>query len=224
MKFYQNLILIVSLCLFSCGVQKAEQEIRNNKELTFNTDLAKSALNFSKHVLKENLRVIDHQRVPSSYLDIQMIFEADDYKSDHFESYTSYSNLMNPDNSAKSDYDGFILFVANYKDVKSAEHAFQQLKSNTKIRITELEGFAGLLVEQVQVFERIRKSGGLFTQKDKYVFYLLKTCEAPPIGSSWSDYENLFLEYIMEKNEEIEVLKADCAKDIFSVQKIKAIR
>lgn len=159
-----------------------------------------------------------------NYWDIQMIFEADDFRSDHFNTYTSYSNMQGFDKSVDGNYDGVILFMATYKDKKSAQHAFEKLKSNTKIRIAELEGFAGLLVEQVQVFERIRKSGGLFTQKDKYVFYLLESCETPPLESNWNDYENLFLSSITEKNEEIEIINADCGQDVFLVQKIKASR
>ena len=201
MKINYHILLILSITLLSCGVKKAEQKTGKYKESMSKTDLAESALNFSESVLKEDLRVIVHERVLSSYLDIQMLFEADNWKSDHFNSYTSYSNMLQPDNSELSNYDGFILFVATYKDVKSAEHAFQELKSNSKIRIAELEGMAGLLVEQVQIFERIRKSGGMFTQKDKYVFYLLKTCGTPPVGSSWSDYQNLFFTFITEKNE-----------------------
>ena len=135
MKIRYNILLILSLALSSCEIKKAEQNIRKGNESESNTDLTKSALNFSKSIFKENLRVITHERVLMGYLDIQMIFEADDFKSDHFNSYTSYSNILHPDNSEDSNYDGFILFVATYKDVKSAEHAFQQLKSNTKTRM-----------------------------------------------------------------------------------------
>lgn len=216
--------MILSITLFSCVTKKAEKNIRDNKELTSNPDLAMSALNFSKHVLKENLRVHFHERARSSYLDVQMIFETDNFETDNFISYTSYANQLYQDNSEQSNYDGFILFVATYSNSKSAEYAFQELKSNTQIRISELEGFAGLLVEQVQVFERIRKSGGMITQKGEYVFYLVETCGKPPIGTNYNDYENLFLEFITENNEEIEVINADCEKDVFLVQNIKASR
>lgn len=187
-----------------------------------NNDLAKSILKFSTSVLKENLIVSVHDRVPTYYWDIQMIFEADDFKSDHFNSYTSYSDKQVFDEPIDENYKGVMLFVATYKDLASALHAFQELKTRTQIRIEELEGQSGLLVEQVRIFERIRSSGGFLTQKDQYVFYLLESCEAPPIGASWDEYEKLFLSYITEKNEEIEIINADCKKDAFLVQKIKA--
>lgn len=189
-----------------------------------NTDLEKPVLNFSKSVLKENLRVIVHDRVPMYYWDIQMIFEADDFKSDHFNSYTTYTNVQHFDKPVDGNYDGVILFVATYKDVPSAQHAFQELKARTQIRMEELRGQAGLIVEQVRILERIRVSGGLFTQKDKYVYYLMESCEMPPVNASWNDYENLFISFITENNEEIEIINADCKKDEFIVQKLKANR
>jgi len=224
MKLYYHLILILSISLFSCGVKTIEQKVETvTVSISQSTiDLEKSVLNFSESVLNEKLRVIVHDRVPSNYWDIQMLFEADDFNSDHFNSYTSYSNVQSFDKPVDWNYDGVLLFATTYKDVQSAKHAFQVLKSMTKVRISELEGFAGLLVEQVQIFERIRKSGGLLTQKGKYVFYLLESCGAPPVGESWNDYENLFLSFITKTNEEIEIINADCEKDVFLVQKLKA--
>ena len=79
----------------------------NNFQTRSNSDLAKSALNFSKGVHDENLRVIVHERARMNYLDIQMIFEADDHESVHFDSYTSYSTKLHPNNSKESNYDSF---------------------------------------------------------------------------------------------------------------------
>lgn len=226
MKIIYLISLISSIALFSCGVQSTGQKIeKKKKSLSLsNNDLEKSILNFNKSVLKENLVVNVHDRVPTYYWDIQMIFEADDFKSDHFNSYTTYADMQYFDKPIDENYNGVILFAATYKDVASALHAFQELKSRTQIRMKEIEGQAGLLVEQVRIFERIRTSGGLLTQKDQYVFYLLESCGAPPIGVSWNEYENLFLSAITEKNEEIEIINADCKKDEFWVQKLKANR
>ena len=224
MKNIYLIVLILNITLSSCGVNNVGQKIEKEKESVSNIDLEKSLLNFATNVLKENLRVIVHERTPSRYWDIQMIFEADNFNSDHFNSYTTYSNGEHFDKSVDGNYDGVILFMATYKDVPSAKHAFQELKIRTQIRKEEIEGQAGLRVEQVRIFERIRTSGGLFTQKDKYVFYLLESCEMPPVGTSWNDYENLFLSFITDKNEEIEIINADCEKDEFIVQKLKASR
>ena len=199
--------------------KKTDQNNRDHKAVNSNTDVAQAALAFSKNVLGENFKENFHGYSESNYLDMQMIFETDELVS-----YSSYSNKLYEDKSAQGNYDGFLLFVATYKDQKAAEFAFQELKANTPIRIAELEGFAGLLVEQVQVFERIRKSGGLLTQKDKYVFHLLENCGEPPVGKDWRAYEKLFLEAITEKNETIEVINADCGKDRFLIQKTDLLK
>ncbi|MEL6847877.1 MAG: hypothetical protein AAFP92_05135 [Bacteroidota bacterium] len=226
MRSIYFVILILTIILSSCGVTGLRQKLDQDKASISldHPDLEKSILNFSKRVLKENVRVVMHDRVAMNYWDIQMIFEADDFRSDHFSSYTTYSDGQNFDTSIDGKYDGVILCVATYKDVPSAQHAFQEIKTRTQIRIAELEGQAGLLVEQVRIFERIRISGGLFTQKDKYVFYLLKSCHEPPAEKNWNDYENLFLSFITEKNEEIEVINAVCGKDAFVVQELTASR
>lgn len=224
MKLIYLISVISTTALFSYGVQNTTQKDKLKRESMADTVSTESVLDFSKSVLNDSLRVIVHDRVAMGYWDIQMIFEADDFQSDHFNTYTSYSNMQGFDKSVDGDYNGVILFAATYKDVPSAQHAFQVLKTRTQIRMEELEGQAGLLVEQVGIFERIRTSGGLFAQKDKYVFYLLETCETPPVGESWNEYENLFLSFITERNEEIEIINADCETDEFVVQKIIASR
>ena len=224
MRIRIYILLILSITLFSCGVKKAGQNIGEDKALASNPDAAMSALIFAEKVLQENLRIQQHERKQMGYLEVQMIFETDNFVTDNFVGYTSYSNQLYQDSSKQGNYDGFILFVGTYKNSKRAEYAFQELKTNTQTRISELEGMAGLFVEQVQIFERIRKSGGMITQKGKYVFYLVETCTEPPIGANWSDYENLFLKLMTEKNEEIEVINADCENDTFLIQNMKASR
>ena len=138
--------------------------------------------------------------------------------------YTAYSNGLYQKGTDSNNHEGCILFVATYKNVERAEYAFNHVKSNSEIRLWEIEGMAGLVVEQVHVLEKIRKSGEIFTQKDKYVFYLVENCGEPPVEANWKDYENLFLGSITENNEEIQVINADCGMDRLLVQNIKASR
>ena len=214
--------LISSLHSFSDKAKRMEQKVGLNDEFSVNTDLMDSIANFSQSVIKDSLSIVVHDRVPMYYWDIQMIFEADDFKSDHFSHYTTYSHKQQYDKSIDGDYEGVILFVATYKDVLSAQHAFHIIKDRTQVRIEELKGQAGLLVEQVRIFERIRASGGLFTQKGRYVFYLVENCQPPPVTTNWKEYEYHFLRYVTKKNEEIEIINADCAMDAFVVEKIAA--
>ena len=212
-------LLILSITLFSCGAKKVHQNIVQNKELIAIQDAPDSAFKFSEKVFGENLRVHSYERSISGYLDVQMLFETEELLG-----YTAFSNELYQKGTDLNNYEGCILFVATYKNLKSAEYAFKHVKSNSEIRFSEIEGMSGLVVEQVQVLERIRKSGGMFTQKGKYVFYLVETCGKPPVEANWNDYENLFLGSITEKNEEIQVINADCGMDRLKVQNITASR
>ena len=218
----QTVILLSVICFISCMSQKPDKMISDTD--TTAIDLSTAAINFSKQVFGENLRVIYHDRAESNYFDVQMLFEADDFESDHFTGYTSYSNKLVPNKSWDSNYDGFILFEVIFKDSDSAKHAFDIIKSITEIRFSELEGLAGLLVEQIQIFERIRHNGGMFTQKEEHLFYLLKTCDNPPYGNDWNAYENMFLSLITTENEVIEVVNIDCGDKEFVISNKIALR
>ena len=210
------LILATSfVATLSCTSNRSAIESNSELEITTTKDSAASAKLFAQKILGNHLRVQNHERHPSRYLDVQMIFETDDLLS-----YTSYSDNRLKDNSKIKDYNGYLLFVANYEDAMSAAHAFQELKTNTQVRISSLQGYSGLLVEQVQVFERIREKGGLITHKDNYVFYLLESCDKPPLGDNWTEYENIFLRYIFT-NGRVEVINSDCGQDSFLVQEIR---
>ena len=79
MRIRLYILLILSISLFSFSVKKASQNIGENKEFVSNPDIALSALNFAKHVLAENLRIRFHERARSGYLDVQIIFETDNF-------------------------------------------------------------------------------------------------------------------------------------------------
>ena len=213
------ILFFVIITLFSCKATNIDQSIKQNKEFGPDQNVPNSAMEFAEIVLGEKLRVHSYERSISGYLDVQMLFETEELLG-----YTGFSNEIYQKYPDSGNYDGCILFVANYKNVESAKYAFTHLKFNSGIRISELEGFAGLVVEQVQVLERIRMSGGMFAQKDNYVFYLLETCGDPLVESNWTDYENLFLGSITEKNEKIQVINADCGEERLVVEKIKARR
>ena len=219
MEIRNYILLILIITLFSCKGRKVDQNIGQNKELITTQDSSNSALKFAEKVFGDCLRVHSYERSVSGYQDVQMLFETDELLE-----YTAFSNELYQKETPSNNYEGCILFVATYKNLKSAEYAFKHLKSNSEIRLSEIEGMAGLVVEQVYVLERIRKSGGMFTQKGKYVFYLVETCGEPPVEANWNDYENLFIESITEKNEEIQVINADCEMDRLIVQNIKASR
>ena len=224
MKPILFVLLAFMLSISYCGLRTPQKTDRPSLNPLYNSSLEVSVLNFSKDMLKDSLRVDIHERKRTYYWDIQMIFEADDFKSDHFNTFTSYSDRQFFHKPVDENYEGILLFAATYKDVASAQHAFHELKIRTQIRMTDIEGQAGMRVEQVRIFERIRESGGLLTQKDNFVFYLLNSPELRPDDTGWDDYTNLFLSYITTKNEETEIIKADGNIDEFKIKKVKASR
>ncbi|AFM04392.1 hypothetical protein Fleli_2008 [Bernardetia litoralis DSM 6794] len=54
------------------------------------------------------------------------------------------------------------------------------------------------------------KGGLMALQKENLIIFLLKSCQNPPVPLKWKQYEQLFLEFILEENEEIEVLNTAC--------------
>ena len=91
-----------------------------DKALVSNPDPAMSALIFAGKVLQENLIIQQHERKQMGYLEVQMIFETDNFVTDYFVGYTSYSNQLYQESSKQGNYDGFILFVGTYKNSKRA--------------------------------------------------------------------------------------------------------
>lgn len=210
-------LVVISCGLLACGMRSVHHVTHEEESKLSAQDPAQLARQFAKNLLQENLRERFHIRAETWYLEVQMIFE-----TDGFLDYTSYSNTLYADKSRQNDYTGFLLFAARYESSESAQKSFQALKSSTQIRISELQGMSGILVEQVQIFEKMRKSGGLLAQKGKYVFYLLEHCEDPPTGDEWDDFEKLFLQAITNSDEKIEVINADCGVEKMEILKIKA--
>ena len=221
MKSLPHILILVFATLSSCGTQKGKQHEPEALETTTALSIEESVLQFAQYVLGDDLHMAVHQRVPMNYWDVQMIFEANDWKSDHFKNYTTFANTPHLDKRGDRNYTEVILFMVPFKDIPSAQHAFDAIKGSSQIRIKDLEGLAGLLVEQVQIYERIRMSGGLLTLKDNYVFYLVESCENPPIGDSWENYEHLFLSSIGAPRETMEVVNADCGVDEMAIATMK---
>ncbi len=203
--FFSTLILFFIACQ-SCKLDQYTEKISKN-------DTPNSAIKFANKVTDENVSVHAYDLFTSNYPDVQMLFETEELAS-----FSSYSYKLSPTCPKPMNYEDCLLFEATYKNLKSAENVFQEIKANSHIRKSEVAGMAGIFYEQVQVFERIRKTGGMIAQKGKSIFFLVKSCKEPPIGENWKDYENLFLEFITEKNEEIEVLNADCRMGDLKVQ------
>ena len=209
MKVGCYILLILNAFIFSCQSKK----VNPNNAFSANNGLFNLAYQFAQKVSDESVNIHSYDLFTSNYMDVQMLFE-----TKALQNFSCFSNKISQTDVKPMNYEDCILFVATYDKVKNAKNVFQVLKSTSQIAISEVEGMAGIFVEQVQVFERIRRSGGMITQKGKCIFFLVKRCVEPPITESWRDYENLFVESITEKNEEVEVLFGDCEMEALTVQ------
>lgn len=174
-----------------------------------------SASQFAKLVLGKQLRkhFTEYKR---GEVGVDALFE-----SDGMMGYTTFSNELYQKGPSPLDVKGCVLFAANFKNEENAKKAFNQLKSNSAIQASEVIGMVGVLPVQVRFLEQNISSGALITQHDNYVFYLPATCESSLHGSNSKDYENLFLSFIIEQNQEIEIINVDCEMDTFLIKKIK---
>lgn len=216
MKSTYIILLFASITLFSYGEKNNDQKIGTNQEEYTDKDVFDSASQFTKSILGERLR-IHYTEYKRGNVGVDALFE-----SDGMIGYTTFSNDLYQKGPSPIDLKDCILFAANFKNRESAEKAFDFLKANSAIQASDVESMVGPTPVQVRFLEQIRNTGGFFAQQGNYVFFLPENCENPLVESSCEDYENLFLSFITEKNEEIEIINADCEKDTFLIQKIKA--
>jgi hypothetical protein len=211
--------MILLLC--ACNEKKEKQETEQNSEpiiesktkikpnSKLNNDYSKSAELFAKEVLKENIRVHSFDMKNSENPRHLKIFQ-----SNGLEKIVAYSDKNYPKKTNPINYQHFILFVATYSNNQKAETSFNQIKKDA----LKYEMFDNLKSLDKKDYERVIgliigvKPGGLITQNGKQIFSLVETCRNTPIGGTWNDYENKFLNFISKNRNEIEVLNSDCGK------------
>ena len=212
MEIRNYFLLILILSLVACGSNKTEQ----NHESVMASGIPDAGLKFAKKVSEGNLKIHTYDLFTSRYPDILTLFETEKLLR-----FSSLSHKQSVGEENPMNYEDCILFVASYQNPVVADSIFREIKYRSEIRAAELEGMAGLWVEQAFFFERIRKTGAMITRKGKDVFFLVESCEAPPVEENWKDYENLFVEFITDKEEEIEVFNADCNTEEFIIERMK---
>ncbi len=227
MTYMKNILILFILLFLSCNEKKEEQKserdinkiTETNIKVKLHSDFSKSAKLFAKDVLKENIRIhtfdISNLKKPN-HLKI--------FKNDGLKKMIAYSNINFPKKSKPSYYEHFTLFVATYENQEKAKKTFEKIKSYSEHRISESRDLEKELSECVKSLNIGAKPGGMITQKGKQIFSLVETCRNTPIGGKWIDYENKFINYLIEKGEEIEVLNANCGDNKYEIEKRTASR
>ena len=220
MKTGKKILPILVLLLLSCnGKEKKETESKSEPiieskteikpESELDNDYSKSVELFAQDVLKENMRVHSFDLTNSKKPKHSRIFQ-----SDGLQKLVAYSNKNYPEKSEPYYYEHFTLFVATYSDNEIAKNTFDQIKLDSKkIGLkSDLKNLNKTDYNRATALITGIKPGGMIVQKGKQVISLVETCRDTPIRGSWVDYEQKLLSYIIDNEDNIEVLNSDCGK------------
>lgn len=218
----KTLSILLTFLLFACKNEedpkmksesnKSDAKTEIDVDANANKDYTKSTELFAKEVLKESIRVHSFDRSDKDNPDFLKLFYADG-----LENISAYSNKNYPQKSEPNNYEHFTLFVATYKYEEDAKNCFNRIKSESKM--TDSKNMNEALADRVRILTWGAKPGGMITQNGRNVFSLVETCRGTPIGGKWIDYENKFISFITEKDEDIEVLKAHCGANKYQIDK-----
>ncbi len=197
--FRQNILImkleiIVILCflLFSCSNEK-----QNTKEKTETQNFQNDTLSeqiVSQDSVFEEIEIIDSSKIDKRTFDEKLLAFSDSMLRKPTNIWTDTyrkENEFGKDTASSYQVYGGVLSKHIYIDEESANKAFQLLK-NPNVWAD--------------------KSGEMVLQKENLIVALHKSCQNPPVPLKWKQYEQLFLKFVLEKNEEIEVLNTSCGK------------
>lgn len=184
--------------------------VQVEKESDQTIDLSASVELFIEEVLKE------HQRRHEMEPETGKIQHLELFESKGLEEVLAFSDQRYPKRSEPYYYEHFILFALKYKDIESAEDSYTAIKKLAQIIDDTYDESEGVEKARLQRIMSSIKAGGMICRKANYVFSLVKTCREPPIGGKWEAYENLFLSFIRDAEEEMIVLTAKCGQMNYS--------
>lgn len=194
--------LISIFILISCKSNVSDHHSQQDESTPNGQELLDEVERFAESVLGDRLRVHDTEYKRGN-LGVDALFESDDLIG-----YKTFSNDLYQKVSSPVEINNCILFAGIYKDQASAKREFNQLKSDSVIPVSQVEGMVGIMPVRVRFLEKIRKdgNGGMLTQQGSYLFFLTEIGNAPPVTATWQEYENLFLESIAGDHESMETI------------------
>jgi len=178
-------------------------------------DFSKTVEPFIEKVLKENQRrhELEIQNNGIQHLDI--------FSKNGLQEIIAFSDKRYPRRTEPNYYEHFILFALRYEDVLKAEKSYDEIKNIFELKDEEYENLEEYEKQRIREIEISAKPGGMICQKGEYVFSLVETCRETPIGGKWEEYEDVFLSFITEPEEEIMILNADCGQMKYREEKRK---
>lgn len=217
----KNITVVVFISLVvSCSEvtksNKVEEESIDlpNKNEFENKNILNQVDSFVDYVLKDKKSKISfnsNDKMTPRYLEI--------FNGDSLQSIFAYLDNRRIDSLKPYYYEDFILFVLNYNNEENAKVSYGKFRNQsqyTKEHIDSLDRNG--IIDGASLVFRQSKPGGLICQKGKYIFSLVETCRNTPVGGTWKDYENLFINALLEEKESIEVLNANCGQMGYSIE------
>jgi hypothetical protein len=222
-------LILLLILLVSCKVNTDRHESKiypNDSVVNDNfipidkdtVDYFKRANEFGIKVLGDKLRTHEFGKIQEAPRHLEIFSTVRLLKIIAF-SNKDYPKLIKPDY-----YEHFTLFCIEYESTHYAELSFQELTRLTKFDLDKIDNLDSLTVEKVKFMTGESKPGGFIFQKGNWIFSLVETCGDTPIGGTWTDYEDLFVSFIVENDEDsITVLNADCGKMKYIEKQIKPV-
>ena len=220
-------LLLLTLSLFSCKEKEQDQDFdmnstqssleRTNQIITESeivNDYTNSAALFAKEILKENFK--EHIFKMNGFTSPKHM---EMFINDGLENIRTYSNKRYSKKSPSKYYEQYILFVATYRNQEKAQFVYNRMKTDSKYGLGEERELSKHIARRVSSLNIGAKPGGLIAQKGIQIFSLVETCRETPIGGSWIEYEQKFINYLTEAGEEIEVLNANCGSFKYRIEK-----
>lgn len=209
--FIASLLLLVIACRHD-GHRTKINNLKETEEAT--TELMSDSNNyipnyekFVNHVLKDKVRKHDFEYV------IKNCRHQELFPVDGLQEIIAYSDKRYPKTVSPSYYEHFILFCFKYTNTNQAKLNFDNFYLTSQLDTSKYDQIEQSLVEKHEKIKIASKPGGLIVQKNEYIFSLVETCGETPIGGNWVDYENLFLGYIGNNQQDsLTVLNADCGR------------
>jgi hypothetical protein len=128
------------------------------------------------------------------------------------------SVLIEPNRVSAHNYH---LISWNYKNSKFAQEAMQDFLDsvvNPSLNVDHYDLPNDLRNKSVQYGV---KAGGLVIRYQNRILYLLKSCSFVPVGETWEEFENGFLQHFKVGNDSLLYLNAYCGSDRFAIEYFK---
>ena len=186
--------------------QISSEIIKPGKSKNEKVDFSKTIEPFIEKVLKEN------QRRHNFPIDNSEIQHLEIFEKNGLQEILAFSDKRYPKRIEPNYYEHFILFVLKYDNHLSAKNSYEKIKEIFQFESGDYKKLSKEKKKRIRRIEVSTKPGGMICYKANHVFSLVKTCRETPIGGKWEGYENLFLSFITEPEEEILILNANCGQ------------